>query len=83
MTTEAPAAATALLARLGYDALTSTAGVVVLLLVVGLLLARELARARDPHELARLARTIDVVSVPLLGAFVVIVTGRLLSLLLP
>jgi hypothetical protein len=83
MTTVAPAAASDLLSLMGLDAVTSTAGVVVLLLVAGLLLAREIARARDPRELVRVARTIDILMAPLLGAFLIIVTSRLLNLVLP
>ena len=56
-----------------YDALSTTVGAVAIGLLIAVLVVRELARdRREPRR----ARVVDIVVVPLLLAFAVIVTVR-------
>jgi hypothetical protein len=65
--------------QVSYTALSTTVGAVVLGLLFGLLLVREIWRLR-PTDPAR-GRVLDVLLAPLLIAFPLIVLARLLTLL--
>ena len=64
-----------------YETLSTTVGLAVVIVLCVLLLQRELARVFGGERLITLIRAFDVALLPLLMAFLVIVTARLAELL--
>ncbi|MGI8589173.1 MAG: hypothetical protein ACR2M0_16040 [Chloroflexia bacterium] len=64
-----------------YDAFSVSVGVVVVLLLLGLITARELVRAAGGAEARGRMRALDVAVLPLLCAFGMIIILRLVDLL--
>lgn len=81
MTSTVTQVTVATLASTTYDALSTTIGVVVVLVLIVLLLQKELARVLVGLRAAPWIHAFDLALVPLLVAFLVIVTARLAELL--
>ena len=65
----------------GYDTITTTVGVAVMVALLVLLFQKEVARVLLGMRAASWSRAFDVALVPLLIAFLVIVSARLWELL--
>ncbi len=63
-----------------YDALSTSIGIIAIVLLIVLLLLKETARAFGRGRAPIWVRTLDVAIMPLLLAFTVVVVLRLLSL---
>ncbi len=77
--TVTPETVAALLSN-GYDAITTTVGVAVMVALIVLLLQKEIARVLVGSRAEPWTRAFDMTLVPLLVAFLVIITARLLEL---
>jgi hypothetical protein len=81
MTSTVTAATIAALSSTSYELLSTTVGIVVVIVLVVLLLQKELARVLLGERARAWLVTFDLALVPLLVAFVVIITARLAELL--
>lgn len=80
MTSTVNAATTAALLSSSYDALSTTVGIAVIIALGILLFQREATRILGGQRAAESEWAFDVVLVPLLFVFVVIITARLAEL---
>ena len=80
MTSTVTDAATRVLLSASYDFLTTTVGVAVVIALVILLIGRELTRILARERANRSGWAFDIALVPLLLAFVVIISARLAEL---
>lgn len=81
MTSTVTAATIAALSSTTYEVLSTTVGIVVVLVLAVLLLQKELARVLVGERAREWLHAFDLALVPLLVAFFVIVTARLAELL--
>jgi hypothetical protein len=81
VTSTVTAATVAALTSTSYDAVSTTIGLVVVLVLLVLLLQKELARVLLGDRAQSWIHAFDLALVPLLVAFLVIVTARIAELL--
>ena len=80
MTAIVTQATIAVLTAASYETVSATFGAIAIILLLGLLMLKELARSRAGREAVSL-RVFDIAAVPLLVTFGLVILQRLLALL--